>query len=80
MWNGKDLLEITARDIGDYGRQVMSKLFTPDELQRSILPSQSAHLYNKDVLDEQRFNILNGKWKLYIMVNKIYAIRNYFLL
>ncbi|CAF1646335.1 unnamed protein product [Rotaria magnacalcarata] len=58
-WQGKDLLQITARDIGDYGRRLLDTLFTPEELQKSILPSSSAHLYDKDVLDEKRFKLLN---------------------
>ena len=61
MWNNKNLLLITARDPGDYGRKLMRLLFTGAELQSSLLPSQSAHLYQKNVLDENRFEILNGK-------------------
>ncbi|CAF1392866.1 unnamed protein product [Rotaria sp. Silwood1] len=59
IWNGKNLLKVTAQDVGDYGRKLMDILFTEEELQSSILPSQAAHLYQKNVLDEERFQILN---------------------
>ncbi|CAF3197977.1 unnamed protein product [Rotaria sp. Silwood2] len=60
-WNDKNLLQITARDIGDYGRKILDALFTEKELQSSILPSPVVHLYDKDALDEERFKILNAK-------------------
>ena len=62
MWNNKNLLSIVARDPGDYGRKLLQLLFTEAELQSSLLPSQSAHLYQKDVLDIVRFEKLNGKF------------------
>lgn len=61
MWNNQNLLKIIGRDPGDYGRQLLRLLFTNDELTSSILPSQAAHLYQKNTLDEDRFRILNGK-------------------
>ncbi|CAM4838163.1 unnamed protein product, partial [Rotaria magnacalcarata] len=60
-WDGKNLLKVSGRDIGDYARKLLDILFTTQELQSSILPSQAAHLYQKEVLDEDRFKILNGK-------------------
>lgn len=61
MWDGRNLLKIAARDAGDFGRQLLRLLFTPSELNSCILPSQAAHLYQKDVLDGERFRLLNGK-------------------
>ncbi|CAF1561435.1 unnamed protein product, partial [Adineta ricciae] len=58
-WDGKNLLTVSGRDIGDYARKLLDILFTTQELQSSILPSQAAHLYQKEVLDEDRFKILN---------------------
>jgi len=43
-------------------------MFTEAELQSSLLPSQSAHLYQKNVLDEERFAKLNGKLRYFIKV------------
>ncbi|CAF5229264.1 unnamed protein product, partial [Rotaria magnacalcarata] len=60
-WDGKNLLKVSGRDIGDYARKLLDILFTTQELQSSILPSHAAHLYQKEVLDEDRFKILNGK-------------------
>jgi hypothetical protein len=60
MWNHKNLLSIAARDAGDYGRKLLRLLYTQAELQSCLLPSQSAQLYQKDVLDQERFEILNG--------------------
>ncbi|CAF4164439.1 unnamed protein product [Rotaria magnacalcarata] len=59
MWKGKNLLDIVARDPGHFGRSVLRELYTEAELQSSLLPSQSSHLYQKDVLDPVRFEILN---------------------
>jgi hypothetical protein len=61
MWKQKNLLDIVARDPGDYARQLLNILYTEDEIGSSLVPSRSAHLYQKDVLDEKRFAILNGK-------------------
>jgi hypothetical protein len=61
MLNGQNLLKIVARDAGDFARQLLRLLFTPSELESSILPSQSAHLYQKDILDADRFGVLNGR-------------------
>ncbi|CAM4947269.1 unnamed protein product [Rotaria socialis] len=58
-WDGKNLLKVTGRDIGDYARKLLDILCTTQELQSSILPSQAAHLYQKEVLGEDRFKILN---------------------
>jgi hypothetical protein len=54
-------LNVIGRDPGDYGRQLLRELFTEAELKSSLLPSQSAHLYQKNVLDPVRFAKLNGK-------------------
>ncbi|CAF1489614.1 unnamed protein product [Adineta steineri] len=59
IWNNTNLLDIIGRDPGDYGRQLLRHLFTEAELKSSLLPSQSAHLYQKDVLDSVRFGMLN---------------------
>ncbi|CAF1434703.1 unnamed protein product [Rotaria sordida] len=59
-WNGKNLLKVAGRDVGDYGRKLMGILFTEEELRSSILPSQAAHMYQKKLLDEERFRILNN--------------------
>ena len=61
MWEKTNLLSIIGRDPGDYGRKLLLFLFTEKELQSSLVPSQSAHLYQKDVLDQVRFAKLNGK-------------------
>ncbi|UJR18107.1 hypothetical protein I4U23_005007 [Adineta vaga] len=59
IWKNINLLNIVGRDPGDYGRQLLRELFTEAELKSSLLPSQSAHLYQKDVLDPARFEKLN---------------------
>ncbi|CAF0969981.1 unnamed protein product [Rotaria sordida] len=59
MWNQTNLLNIVGRDPGDYGRRLLRLLYTEAELQSSLLPSQSAHPYQKDILDQERFKILN---------------------
>lgn len=61
MWDDKNLLSIVARDPGDYARKLLRVLFTQSEIQSSLIPSQSAHLYHKDILDEERFGVLNSK-------------------
>jgi hypothetical protein len=61
MWEQTNLLNIVARDPGEYGRKLLRLLYTEAEIQSCILPSQSAHLYAKNILDEKRFEKLNGK-------------------
>lgn len=81
MWKSQNLLKILARDAGDYARQLLRLLFTEDELTTSILPSQAAHLYQKNVLDNERFVLLNGnewwmdfrkKFQLYLFIFSIF--------
>ncbi len=64
MWEQKNLLNIVARDPGDYARKLLRALYTEEEIRSSLVPSQSAHLYEKDVLDEKRFAKLNGKYAI----------------
>ena len=64
MWEEKNLLNIVARDPGDYARKLLRTLFTEYEIRSSLLPSQSAHLYQKDILDEKRFAKLNGRYTM----------------
>ncbi|CAF5003189.1 unnamed protein product [Rotaria sp. Silwood1] len=37
IWNGKNLLKVTAQDVGDYGRKLMDILFTEEELQSNAI-------------------------------------------
>ncbi|CAF4483237.1 unnamed protein product [Rotaria socialis] len=51
---GFNLLQIYAKDYGEYARQVLRVLYKPDELTSSILPSSCNHFSRKQ-LDNERF-------------------------
>ena len=61
MHGNCNLLEIPARNAGEYARAVLKKLFTADELKSGLLPSQQSKRYSKPELDHERINCLNGK-------------------
>ncbi len=65
---GQNLLEIVAKDFGDYARQVMRILYTNDELRSCILPPGRSHLTRK-ALDSDRFSRLNGLSKIFSNIN-----------
>ncbi|CAF1373290.1 unnamed protein product [Didymodactylos carnosus] len=58
MHNGQNLLVITSRNISDYGRKVLQRLFTKDEIMKSILPPGQKHNI-RQAFDENRFNVLH---------------------
>jgi hypothetical protein len=61
MHDGTNLLEVPARNAGEYARSVLKILFKSHELQSSLLPSQQSKRYSKPELDHERFGRLNGK-------------------
>jgi hypothetical protein len=68
MYNGNNLLEVAAKDVGEYARNLLRNLFEPHELRSSLLPSQQSKRYAKPELDHQRFNLLNGKYHSHNLV------------
>ncbi|CAF1109136.1 unnamed protein product [Rotaria sordida] len=57
-YNGTNLITIVGKDFGDFARQIMRILYTPDELQTCILPPRRPHL-SREPLDPDRFRLLN---------------------
>ena len=64
MYNNENLLDINAKNPGDYGRRLLHILFTEQELKTSRLPSTVAGRFSKPKLDEARFSLLNDKLQL----------------
>ncbi|CAF4936333.1 unnamed protein product, partial [Rotaria socialis] len=52
-FNGLNLLDIYAKNYGDYARQILRLLYKSDELCRSTLPSQFTH-YSRKPLEKER--------------------------
>ena len=61
MYEGRNLLEVSAKNAGEYARNLLKILFTPEELQSSLLPSQQSKRYSKQEFDHTRLHLLNGK-------------------
>ncbi|CAF5138159.1 unnamed protein product, partial [Rotaria socialis] len=58
--DGRDLLEVPARNAAEYARKLLQEMFKPDELESSLLPSPHEKRFSKVELDQNRFNLLNG--------------------
>ncbi|UJR37028.1 hypothetical protein I4U23_029735 [Adineta vaga] len=61
MYDNKNLLEIRARDIFDFGRKILKTLYTSEELGSSILPPARSHLARPS-LDPVRFHLFHGRY------------------
>lgn len=61
MFQDRDLLDVPAKNAGEYARNLLRILFTPEELQTCLLPSSQAKSYNKPELDSDRMRLMNGK-------------------
>ena len=59
-YDGQNLLDIPARNAGEYSRILLKTLFKPHELQLCLLPSQQSKRYAKSELDHERFALLKG--------------------
>ena len=59
MYNNEDLLRIRAKDYGDYGRLLLHKLYSKQELVSCILPPGHSR-YTKPPLDTDRFEYLHS--------------------
>lgn len=66
LFRGKNLLEIPARNPGEYGRSLLKLLFDSNELQTSLLPSTQSKRFSKPELDRERFNLLNGTYVTFV--------------
>lgn len=64
MFNEINLLEIHAKNPGDYGRRLLRILYTENELKTCMLPSSVSDRYLKPKLNETRFNILNSAMRV----------------
>ena len=60
MYQEQDLLRIRAKDYGDYGRQLLRKLYSKEELIECILPPGHPR-YSRPPLDNDRFQLFHGK-------------------
>lgn len=56
-------MDVPAKNAGEYARNLLKILFTQQELQSCLLPSQQAKRYAKSELDHERMKLLNGKGK-----------------
>ncbi|CAF1380402.1 unnamed protein product [Didymodactylos carnosus] len=59
LFKGEDLLLTRGRDIYDFGRLTLRKLYSPKELNDSILPPGNKR-YVRPPLDEERFELFHG--------------------
>ena len=58
------MLDISAKNPGDYGRKLLRVLYTADELKTSMLPSTVGDRYVKPKLDAERYQVLHSKLNL----------------
>ncbi|CAF1285202.1 unnamed protein product [Rotaria sordida] len=59
MYQNEDLLRIRAKDYGDYGRLLLRKLYSKQELAECILPTGHQR-YRRPPLDNDRFEYLHS--------------------
>ncbi|CAF4317966.1 unnamed protein product [Rotaria sp. Silwood2] len=59
MHEGRNLLDVPARNAGEYARNLLKILFKPHELQTSLLPSLHSTKFSKSQLDQERIDRLN---------------------
>ena len=59
MYGTEDLLRIRAKDYGDYGRLLLRKLYSKQELSECILPPGHPR-YAKPPLDSERFEFFHS--------------------
>lgn len=75
IYEGQNLLEVPARNVGEYARNLLKTLFKPSELQSSLLPSQHSKKFAKSELDQHRIDLLNGNL---IDLNKFLDVKSFF--
>jgi hypothetical protein len=63
MFNNENLLEMNGKNPGDYGRRLLRVLYSEVELKTSMLPSSVSDRYLKPKLDEEKFALLNSKFR-----------------
>ncbi|CAF1389510.1 unnamed protein product [Rotaria sp. Silwood1] len=59
IYNNINLTRIRAKNVGDYGRQVLRKIFSDEELISSILPPEGQQ-YARKPLDVEKFEFLHN--------------------
>lgn len=69
MHNNQNLVQIRAKNIGDFARQVLQALYSPEELVSSILPPGGNH-YSRKCLDPTKFEKLHGKYERIIFFTR----------
>jgi hypothetical protein len=77
MFNGRNLLDVPAKNSGEYARNLLKILFKQQELQSCLLPSQQAKRYLKSELDHERMKLLNGKKVLSSIIQRIVSVHDY---
>ena len=78
MFEGRDLLNERARNPGQYARNLLRLLFTPEELESSLLPSTQSKRYLKPELDSQRMDLLHRKTSHLLFVDEnIFQLRQF---
>ena len=70
MFEGRDLLNERARNPGQFARNLLRILFTPEELQSSLLPSTQSKRYLKPELDGQRMDLLHSKTSQLLFIDE----------
>ncbi|CAF1677132.1 unnamed protein product [Rotaria magnacalcarata] len=76
-FDGRDLLEVPARNAAEYARKLLQEMFKPDELESSLLPSPHAKRFSKVELDQNRFNLLNDAVRTRYRISKHHYISFY---
>ncbi|UJR37027.1 hypothetical protein I4U23_029734 [Adineta vaga] len=71
MYDNKNLLEIRARDIFDFGRKILKTLYTSEELGSSILPPARSHLARPS-LDPVRFHLFHESIRVKYKISSLY--------
>ncbi|CAF2083183.1 unnamed protein product [Rotaria magnacalcarata] len=76
-FDGRDLLEVPARNAAEYARKLLQEMFKPGELESSLLPSPHAKRFSKVELDQNRFNLLNDAVRTRYRISKHHYISFY---
>lgn len=74
MYDSSDLLQVPARNVGEYARNLLRILYKPEELQSSLLPSAQSKRYSKPELDRVRLTRLNGKLRISIIILSTFSV------
>ena len=55
------MLHIRGKNVGDYARQLLRAIYSPEELLSSILPPGGPQ-YSRTPLDSERFEVVHGEY------------------